>query len=138
MLYIVGPVKPLETVTVIKGHRPHARNSTFSGFGSKMAAMANIGPSDRKRTCPDNNLADLAHPPPQVQEIGQSLFLQRDVPSELRMQMLAILFQTKPSLALVSMLTSHLLEETDLQVASFAYTYMKNIARSTSPDNHYL
>ena len=64
MLYIVGPVKPLETVTVIKGHRPHARNSTFSGFGSKMAAMANIGPSDRKRTCPDNNLADLAHPPP--------------------------------------------------------------------------
>ncbi|CAL8309666.1 unnamed protein product [Lota lota] len=78
-----------------------------------------------------------ARDPHSVQEIGLSLFLQRDVPAELRMQILVIIFQTKPSMALVSMLTSHLMEETDLQVASFAYSYMKSFARSTAPDNHY-
>uniref|UniRef100_A0A8C5CB38 Vitellogenin 3, phosvitinless n=1 Tax=Gadus morhua TaxID=8049 RepID=A0A8C5CB38_GADMO len=78
-----------------------------------------------------------ARDPHTVQEIGLSLFLQRDVPAELRMQILVIIFQTKPPMGLVSLLTSHLMEETDLQVASFAYSYLKSSARSTASDNSY-
>ncbi|KAJ3598959.1 hypothetical protein NHX12_032922 [Muraenolepis orangiensis] len=78
-----------------------------------------------------------ARDPHAVQDIGMSLFLQRDIPAELRIQAFMVLFQTKPPMALVSMLTAHLMEEKDLHVASFAYSYMKSMARSSTPDNHY-
>ncbi|KAK0131503.1 Vitellogenin [Merluccius polli] len=76
--------------------------------------------------------------PHSVQEIGMSLFLQRDIPAEVRMLAFVVIFQTKPPMALVSMLTSHLMEEKDLEVASFAYSYIKSLARSSTPDNRYL
>lgn len=76
--------------------------------------------------------------PTQVQEIGMGLFLQRELPAELRMLALVVVFQSKPPMALVTLLSAHLLEEKDLHVASFAYSYMKSLARSSTPDNHYL
>uniref|UniRef100_A0A8C7Z8D7 Vitellogenin 3, phosvitinless n=1 Tax=Oryzias sinensis TaxID=183150 RepID=A0A8C7Z8D7_9TELE len=79
-----------------------------------------------------------ARDPHSVQDITMSLILQKDLPSEIRMLALVILFDAKPSMAAVSTVTEHLLEEEDLHVASFAYSYLEGFARSTTPDNHFL
>uniref|UniRef100_A0AAQ6AMA4 Vitellogenin domain-containing protein n=1 Tax=Amphiprion ocellaris TaxID=80972 RepID=A0AAQ6AMA4_AMPOC len=79
-----------------------------------------------------------ARDPHSVQEITMSLFLQKNLPTEIRMLALMMLFDTKPSMALVSMVTGHLMEEKDLHVGSFAYSYLKSFARSKTPDNHFL
>lgn len=67
-----------------------------------------------------------------------TLFLQNNLPSEIRMLAIMILFDTSPSMALVSTVTTHLQEEKDLHVASFAYSYMQSFARSKTPNNHFL
>ncbi|MEQ2204575.1 hypothetical protein XENOCAPTIV_015480, partial [Xenoophorus captivus] len=73
-----------------------------------------------------------------LRDVTLTMFLQKDLPSEVRMLAFRILFDTKPSMALVSTVTAHLLEERDLQVASFAYSYLKGFANSETPDNHWL
>uniref|UniRef100_A0A4W6DUS7 Vitellogenin 3, phosvitinless n=1 Tax=Lates calcarifer TaxID=8187 RepID=A0A4W6DUS7_LATCA len=79
-----------------------------------------------------------ARDPHSVQDITMALFLQKDVPTEIRMLAFMILFDTKPSMALVSTVTAHLQHEKDLHVVSFAYSYLKSFARSSTPDNHFL
>ncbi|XP_028259009.1 vitellogenin 3, phosvitinless [Parambassis ranga] len=79
-----------------------------------------------------------ARDPRSVQDITMTLFLQKNLPSEIRMLAIMILFDTSPSMALVSMVTAHLQEEKDLHVASFAYSYMQSFARSKTPNNHFL
>uniref|UniRef100_A0A3P9LDY0 Vitellogenin n=1 Tax=Oryzias latipes TaxID=8090 RepID=A0A3P9LDY0_ORYLA len=79
-----------------------------------------------------------ARDPHSVQDITMSLILQKDLPSEIRMLALVILFDAKPSMAAVSTVTEQLLDEEDLHVASFAYSYLEGFARSTTPDNHFL
>ncbi|KAM4740042.1 vitellogenin 3, phosvitinless [Anableps anableps] len=76
--------------------------------------------------------------PHRVQDVTLTMFLQKDLPSEVRMLAFRILFDTKPSMALVFTVTAHLQEEKDLQVASFAYSYLQGFASSRTPDNHYL
>ncbi|KAE8294103.1 Vitellogenin [Larimichthys crocea] len=79
-----------------------------------------------------------ARDPHSVQEITLSLFLQKNLPTELRMLALTVLFEAKPSMGLVSTVTTHLQDEKDLNVISFAYSYMKSLARSSTPNNHFL
>ncbi|XP_054458092.1 vitellogenin 3, phosvitinless [Anoplopoma fimbria] len=79
-----------------------------------------------------------ARDPHSVQDITLSLFLQKDLPTEIRMLAFMILFDTKPSMALVSTVTVHLQEEKDLHVVSFAYSYLSSFARSSTPNNHFL
>uniref|UniRef100_A0A3Q3K2X2 Vitellogenin domain-containing protein n=1 Tax=Monopterus albus TaxID=43700 RepID=A0A3Q3K2X2_MONAL len=79
-----------------------------------------------------------AREPHSVQEITMSLFMQKNLPSEIRILAFMILFDTKPSVALVSTVTAHLEESNDLHVVSFAYSYLKGLARSVTPDNHLL
>lgn len=74
----------------------------------------------------------------QVQDITMNLFLQYSLPTEIRMLAFMMLFETKPPLALVSTLTSHLLGEKDLHVVSFAYSYLRSLARSRTPENQFL
>lgn len=74
----------------------------------------------------------------QVQDITVSLFVQRHLPTEIRMLACMILFETKPPLALVSTVTAFLLEEADMHVASFSYSLIGSIAKSSTPDNHFL
>uniref|UniRef100_A0A6Q2Y8M3 Vitellogenin domain-containing protein n=1 Tax=Esox lucius TaxID=8010 RepID=A0A6Q2Y8M3_ESOLU len=76
--------------------------------------------------------------PHTVQDITVSLFVQRELPTEIRMLACIILFETKPPLALVSTLTSFLLNEADMHVASFTYSLIQSIAKSRTPDNHLL
>nr|AFA26671.1 vitellogenin C [Dicentrarchus labrax] len=79
-----------------------------------------------------------ARDPHSVQDITMSLFLQKNLPTEIRMLAFMILFDTKPPLALVSTVTAHLQEEKDLHVISFAYSYLRSFARSSTPENHFL
>ncbi|XP_076582051.1 vitellogenin 3, phosvitinless [Chaetodon auriga] len=76
--------------------------------------------------------------PHSVQDITMSLFLQKNLPTEIRMLAFMILFDTKPPMALVSTVTAHLQEEKDLHVVSFAYSFLRGLARSSTPDNHFL
>uniref|UniRef100_A0A8C6TF98 Vitellogenin 3, phosvitinless n=1 Tax=Neogobius melanostomus TaxID=47308 RepID=A0A8C6TF98_9GOBI len=73
-----------------------------------------------------------------VQLITLKLFLNRELEAEIRMLAFMTMFDTKPSMALVSTVTAHLLEERDMQVVNFATTYLWSLARATTPDNHYL
>ncbi|XP_053094184.1 vitellogenin 3, phosvitinless [Pangasianodon hypophthalmus] len=76
--------------------------------------------------------------PHNVQDIVLTIIAERTVPVEIRMLASVIFLETKPSLALISTLTELLLQETDLQVASFIYSQLRGIARSRIPDDHYL
>uniref|UniRef100_A0A672HI71 Vitellogenin 3, phosvitinless n=1 Tax=Salarias fasciatus TaxID=181472 RepID=A0A672HI71_SALFA len=79
-----------------------------------------------------------ARDPLSVQDIAMSLFLQKNLDSELRMLALMILFDAQPSMGVVSTVTVHLQEETDLHVGSFAYSYLKSLASSRTPENTFL
>ncbi|XP_057697303.1 vitellogenin 3, phosvitinless [Corythoichthys intestinalis] len=79
-----------------------------------------------------------ARDPHSVQDITMSLYLQKDLPAELRMLAIMILFETKPPMALVSTVTAHLQEEKDLHVVSFVYSYLRSMAKSKTPDNQHL
>lgn len=74
----------------------------------------------------------------QVQDIVLNLFVQRTLPAEIRMLACIVLLETKPSIALISVISEVLLEEADLQVASFSYSLLKGIAKSRTPDNQHL
>ncbi|TRY57433.1 hypothetical protein DNTS_031422, partial [Danionella cerebrum] len=76
--------------------------------------------------------------PHTVQDIVLNLFVQRSLPAEVRMLACMVLLETKPSMALVSVVTETLLEETDMQVASFSYSLLRGFAKSRTPDNHHL
>uniref|UniRef100_A0A673HB26 Vitellogenin-like n=1 Tax=Sinocyclocheilus rhinocerous TaxID=307959 RepID=A0A673HB26_9TELE len=76
--------------------------------------------------------------PHNVQDIVLNLFVQRTLPAEIRMLACMVLLETKPSIALISVISEVLLEETDLQVASFSYSLLKGIAKSRTPDNQHL
>ncbi|XP_012677088.2 vitellogenin 3, phosvitinless [Clupea harengus] len=76
--------------------------------------------------------------PHTVQDIALSLFLTKTLPAEIRIQASIILFETKPPLALVSMVTTFLLWEKDPQVASFAFSLIKSLSRSLTPENQQL
>lgn len=67
-----------------------------------------------------------------------NLFMQKTLAAEVRMLAFFILFETKPPMALVTTVTSYLLEEKDFNVVSAAYSYLKSLARSTTPENHFL
>lgn len=74
----------------------------------------------------------------QVRDITLNLFLDKTLPAEIRMLAFVILFETKPSMALVSTVTTRLMEEGNLNIISPAYSYLKSLATSTTPENHYL
>ncbi|XP_043108873.1 vitellogenin 3, phosvitinless [Puntigrus tetrazona] len=76
--------------------------------------------------------------PHSVQDIVLNLFVQRTLPAEIRMLACMVLLETKPSIALISVISEVLLEEVDLQVASFSYSLLKGIAKSRTPDNQHL
>ncbi|XP_073681839.1 vitellogenin-like [Garra rufa] len=76
--------------------------------------------------------------PHNVQDIVLNLFVQRTLPAEIRILACMVLLETKPSIALISVISEVLLEEVDQQVASFSYSLLKGIAKSRTPDNQHL
>lgn len=60
--------------------------------------------------------------------------MSKDLHPELRMVAAILLFETKVPMGLVTSLANVLLKETNLQVASFVYSYMKAMTKNTAPD----
>ncbi|XP_066548081.1 vitellogenin isoform X2 [Amia ocellicauda] len=73
-----------------------------------------------------------------VQEIVLPILMDRDLHTEIRTYASLVMFETRPSLALVSTIAEFLLKETNLQVASFCYSQMKALSKSSTPDNREL
>ncbi|XP_076582006.1 vitellogenin-2-like isoform X4 [Chaetodon auriga] len=72
--------------------------------------------------------------PKMIQEIAVQLFMDKAVRAELRMVAALVLFETKLPMGLVTALADALLKETNLQVSSFVYSYMKAMTKNTAPD----
>ncbi|XP_077082827.1 vitellogenin-like isoform X2 [Siphateles boraxobius] len=69
-----------------------------------------------------------------VQPVALQLVLDRALHPEVRMVACIVLFESKPSVALVSNLAGALKTETNMHVASFAYSHIKALTRITAPD----
>ncbi|XP_063747534.1 vitellogenin-2-like [Eleginops maclovinus] len=72
--------------------------------------------------------------PKMIQEMAIQLFMDKALHPELRMVTAIVLFETKLPMGLVTTLADALLKEKNLQTASFVYSYMKSMTKSTSPD----
>ncbi|ROL40725.1 Vitellogenin [Anabarilius grahami] len=72
--------------------------------------------------------------PLRVQPVALQLVLDRALHPEVRMVACIVLFEAKPSVALVSSLAGAMKMETNMQVASFAYSHIKSLTRITAPD----
>nr|AIY22508.1 vitellogenin [Rhodeus uyekii] len=72
--------------------------------------------------------------PKLVQPVALQLLLDRALHPEVRMVACIVLFEAKPSVALVSNLAGALKMETNMHVASFVYSHIKSLTRNTSPD----
>lgn len=70
----------------------------------------------------------------QIQEIAVQVFMDRALHPELRMAAAIVMFETKMSTGLVAALADALIKETNMQVASFVYSYVKAMTRNTAPD----
>ncbi|KAI7791429.1 vitellogenin B1 [Triplophysa rosa] len=72
--------------------------------------------------------------PKLIQPVALQLLLDRALHPEVRMVACIVLFETKPSVALVSSLAGALRIEPNMHVASFAYSHIKSLTRITAPD----
>ncbi|KAM9385804.1 vitellogenin 3, phosvitinless [Pholidichthys leucotaenia] len=69
-----------------------------------------------------------------VHKTLMEVFVHKDLPSEVRMMAVKILMETQPSRSIVLAVTSVLEEEEDINLGHFAYSYMKSLATSWTPD----
>uniref|UniRef100_A0A3B1JXE7 Vitellogenin domain-containing protein n=1 Tax=Astyanax mexicanus TaxID=7994 RepID=A0A3B1JXE7_ASTMX len=72
--------------------------------------------------------------PKMVQPVALQLFMDRTLHPEVRMVACIALVETKPSAALMSTVAGAMDKEPSMEVASFAYSYIKSLTRSMSPD----
>ncbi|XP_016409803.1 vitellogenin-like [Sinocyclocheilus rhinocerous] len=72
--------------------------------------------------------------PKLVQPVALQLVLDRALHPEVRMVACIVLFEAKPSVALVSSLAGALKTETNMHVVSFAYSHIKSLTKITAPD----
>ena len=61
--------------------------------------------------------------------------MNRALHPEVRMVAAIVMFETKLPMGLVTTLADAVMKESNLQIASFVYSYMKAMTRSTSPDH---
>ncbi|KAG7327858.1 hypothetical protein KOW79_009464 [Hemibagrus wyckioides] len=72
--------------------------------------------------------------PKMVQPVALQLFMDKALHPELRMVACIVLFETKPSVALMATLGGALEKETNMHVVSFVYSHIKSLTRSMAPD----
>ncbi|XP_062920863.1 vitellogenin-like isoform X2 [Mobula hypostoma] len=75
----------------------------------------------------------LRKDPTKVQSVTLWVFMNKQSHPELRMSACAVYLSTKPPLNAVLILANSLLKETNLQVASFAYSLLRSLSRSSLP-----
>ncbi|KAF7665916.1 hypothetical protein LDENG_00127020 [Lucifuga dentata] len=100
------------------------------GFGSAAAALPLRVQIDAVLAL--RNIAKKE--PKMIQDVILQLFMDKAAHPELRMVAALVLFETKLPMGLVTAVADSVMKEENLQVASFVYSYMKSMTRSTSPD----
>ncbi|XP_067452954.1 vitellogenin-1-like [Thunnus thynnus] len=70
--------------------------------------------------------------PRMIQELALQLYMDKALHPELRMLSCILLFETRPPMGLVTTLANIVKTEENLQVASFTYSHMKSLTRSTA------
>ncbi|XP_074525154.1 vitellogenin-2-like [Halichoeres trimaculatus] len=80
-------------------------------------------------------LRNIAKKEPKIiQDTAVQLFMDKALHPELRMVAAIVLFETRLPMGLVTTLADNLLKETNMQVASFVYSYIKAMTKNTAPD----
>ncbi|KAJ8376408.1 hypothetical protein SKAU_G00069880 [Synaphobranchus kaupii] len=114
-----GHPASLKTIMkVLPGFGTAAAALPISVQADAVMALRNVAKFERRR----------------VQEVAIQLFMDRAVYPEVRMVACVVLFETSPTMGLVVAIADALQKETNLQVASFTYSHMKALSRSTVPD----
>ncbi|NXQ33939.1 VIT1 protein, partial [Alaudala cheleensis] len=72
--------------------------------------------------------------PKMVQAITLEIFLNQKIHPRIRMLAAVVLLETKPGLPIVMTLADAVLKEPSMQVASFIYSHLRALGRSTAPD----
>ncbi|NXE34192.1 VIT1 protein, partial [Ptilorrhoa leucosticta] len=72
--------------------------------------------------------------PKMVQAISLEIFLNHKIHPRIRMLAAVVLLETKPGLPIVMTLADAVLKEPSMQVASFIYSHLRALGRSTAPD----
>uniref|UniRef100_UPI0037E8BB2B vitellogenin-1-like n=1 Tax=Semicossyphus pulcher TaxID=241346 RepID=UPI0037E8BB2B len=70
--------------------------------------------------------------PRMIQELALQLYMDKALHPELRMLACIVLFETRPAMGLVTTLANIVKTEQNMQVASFTYSHMKSLTRSTA------
>lgn len=70
----------------------------------------------------------------QVQAITLEIFLNQKIHPRIRMLAAVVLLETKPGLSILMTLADAVLKESSMQVASFIYSHLRALGRSTAPD----
>uniref|UniRef100_A0A8C3AJW8 Phosvitin n=1 Tax=Cyclopterus lumpus TaxID=8103 RepID=A0A8C3AJW8_CYCLU len=119
---------------------PILREIVMLGYGTLVAKYCVENPS-----CPaDNDIEKLIATlkvigkcwtsfQPEIQTMAIQLFMDKTLNPELRMVAALVLFETKLPMGLVITLANAALNENNLQIASFVYSYMKSMTRNTTP-----
>ncbi|KAM6343169.1 vitellogenin-2-like [Alca torda] len=71
--------------------------------------------------------------PKTVQVYLIQILADQSLPPEVRMMACAAIFETRPALPLITTIANVAMKESNLQVASFVYSHMKALAKSTLP-----
>lgn len=70
----------------------------------------------------------------QVQAITLEILLNHKIHPRVRMLAAVVLLETKPGLPILMTLADAVLKEPSMQVASFIYSHVRALGRSTAPD----
>ncbi|KAM7011967.1 LOW QUALITY PROTEIN: vitellogenin 2 [Tautogolabrus adspersus] len=130
-----GEIEELVLALKVLGNAGHPASlkpimKLLPGFGSAAASLP-------LRVHVDALLAlrNIAKKEPKlIQDMAVQLFMDKALHPELRIASAVVLFETKLPMGLVTTLADALLKETNLQVASFVYSYMKAMTKNTAPD----
>ncbi|KAM6396382.1 vitellogenin-2-like [Pluvialis apricaria] len=71
--------------------------------------------------------------PKTVQGYLIQILADQSLPPEVRMMACAVIFETRPALALITTIANVAMKESNLQVASFVYSHMKALSKSSLP-----
>ncbi|KFQ24157.1 PREDICTED: vitellogenin-1-like [Merops nubicus] len=102
----------------LPGYAAGASDLPLKVHATAVLALKNIGMKD----------------PKMVQAITLEIFLNHKIHPRVRMLAVVVLLETKPGLPILMTLADAVLKEPSMQVASFVYSHLRALGRSTSPD----
>ncbi|XP_030352099.1 vitellogenin-1-like [Strigops habroptila] len=102
----------------LPGYATGASDLPLKVHATAVMALKNIGMKD----------------PKMVQAITLEIFLNQKLHPRVRMLAAVVLLETKPGLPILMTLADAVLKEPSMQVASFIYSHLRALGRSTAPD----